>query len=171
MGQHRPMSEADPFQELLAANQEYALGHRVVGSPKPSRRLAVVTCMDTRIDPLAVLGLHVGEAHVIRNAGGRMTEDVARSLALSSHVLEVNSVAFMQHTECGLAGATNEELQKLTAAGTEFLPIGDHSTALEEDIARLVAISWLNRIDRVAGLLFDVTSGAVTELTRWSRST
>ena len=83
---------------MLAANEAYAAARANIADARPSRRLAVVTCMDARIDVFAVLGLHLGEAHVIRNAGGRVTDDVLRSLALSSQVLGVNAVAVMQHT-------------------------------------------------------------------------
>src|SRR5688572_9584329 len=117
---------------LLAANEGYAAAREQVGNPRPGRRLAVVTCMDSRIDVFAVLGLHLGDAHVIRNAGGRVTEDVLRSLALSSHVLGVDTVVLMQHTQCGLAGVTDEELRRLTGAALGFLPIGDHAAALRE---------------------------------------
>ena len=72
----------------------------------------MITCMDARIDVFAVLGLHLGEAHVIRNAGGRVTEDVLRSLALSCHVLGVDTVVVMQHTKCGLTGVTDEYLRE-----------------------------------------------------------
>lgn len=85
---------------LLADNKAYASTHVNSGEPRPSRRLAVVTCMDARID-VAALGLHLGEAHVIRNAGGRVTDDVLRSLALASHVLGVDTVVIMQHTRLG----------------------------------------------------------------------
>src|SRR4051812_45195574 len=77
--------------------------------PRPIKKLAVVTCMDCRIDVFAVLRLEIGDAHVIRNAGGRVTDDVLRSLALSTHVLGTDSVILMQHTECGLSGASNED--------------------------------------------------------------
>ena len=90
--------------------------------------------MDARIDVFAALGLHLGEAHVIRNAGGRVTDDVLRSLALSTHVLGVDTVVIMQHTKCGLAGVTDEELRRLTGAGLGFFPIDDHAAALREDI-------------------------------------
>src|ERR1700760_3729693 len=102
--------------ELLDANKAYADARANVSDPRPGRRLAVVTCMDARIDVFAVLGLHLGDAHVIRNAGGRVTEDVLRSLALSTHVLGVNTVVVMQHTKCGLAGVTDAELKKITGA-------------------------------------------------------
>ena len=119
---------------LLAANDGYAAARANVADAKPSRRLAVVTCMDARIDVFAVLGLHLGEAHVIRNAGGRVTDDVLRSLALSSHVLGVDTVVVMQHTKCGLAGVTDEELRERTGADLGFFPIDDHAAALREDI-------------------------------------
>ena len=102
----------DEITELLAANRGYAAARANVADPRPGRRMAVVTCMDARIDVFAVLGLHLGEAHVIRNAGGRVTDDVLRSLALSSHVLGVDTVVVMQHTNCGLAGVTDQELRR-----------------------------------------------------------
>jgi len=83
---------------LLADNKAYAAARANVADPRPSRRLAVVTCMDARIDVFATLGLHLGEAHVIRNAGGRVTDDVLRCLTLSSQVLGVDTVVVMQHT-------------------------------------------------------------------------
>src|SRR2546430_13457193 len=122
---------------LLDANDGYASARANVADPRPSRRLAVVTCMDARIDVFAVLGLHLGEAHVIRNAGGRVTDDVLRSLALSSHVLGVDTVVVMQHTKCGLAGVTDDELRRRTGANLGFFPIDDHAAALKEDIDQL----------------------------------
>src|ERR1700735_5463838 len=111
---------------LLAANQGYAAARANAADAHPSRRLAIVTCMDARIDVFAVLGLHLGEAHIIRNAGGRVTEDVLRSLALSTNVLGVDTVVVMQHTKCGLAGVTDQELRALTGAEFGFFPIDDH---------------------------------------------
>src|SRR6188474_3175048 len=111
--------------ELLAANQGYAAARANVADRRPGRRLAVVTCMDARIDVFAALGLHLGEALVIRNAGGRVTDDVLRSLALGTHVLGVDTVVVMQHTKCGLAGVSDEELRELTGAELGFLAIGD----------------------------------------------
>src|SRR6188474_3658933 len=130
--------------ELLAANQGYAAARANVTDARPSRRLAVLTCMDARIDVFAALGLHLGEAHVIRNAGGRVTDDVLRSLALSTHVLGVEAVAVMQHTKCGLAGVTDEELRSRTGADLGFFPIDDHAAALREDIDLLSAIPFLH---------------------------
>src|SRR6478672_10240210 len=122
---------------LLEANEGYAAARANVADSRPGRRLAVVTCMDARIDVFAVLGLHLGEAHVIRNAGGRVTDDVLRSLALSTHVLGVDTCVVMQHTKCGLAGVTDDELRTLTGADFGFFPIDDHAAALREDVELL----------------------------------
>jgi carbonic anhydrase len=154
---------------LLAANDAYAAARRHVDDARPGRRLAVVTCMDARIDVFAVLGLHLGEAHVIRNAGGRVTDDVLRSLALSSHVLGVNTVVVMQHTKCGLAGVTDEELRNLTGADLGFFPIDDHAAALREDIELLAATPFLTPLAVVAGFVYDVESGEIDDVVRWER--
>ena len=111
------------------------------------------------------------EAHVIRNAGGRVTDDVLRSLALSSQVLGVDTVIVMQHTKCGLAGVTDEELQELTGADLGFFPIDDHSAALREDIALLVAKSYLSPLKIIAGFIYDVESGEVEDVAHWERPT
>ena len=148
-------------ERLLADNQAYAAGHANVHDARPDRSLAVVTCMDARIDVFAALGLHLGEAHVIRNAGGRVTDDVLRSLALSSHVLGVDTVVVMQHTQCGLAGVTDAELRERTGADLGFFPIDDHAAALREDIDLLAAAPFLGRLERIAGFVYDVETGRV----------
>ena len=155
--------------ELLSANRGYAAARANVADPRPSRRLAVVTCMDARIDVFAVLGLHLGEAHVIRNAGGRVTDDVLRSLALSSGVLGVDSVVVMQHTGCGLAGVSDAELRALTGADLGFFPIDDHAEALREDVELLARASYLSRLSLIAGLVYDVQSGELDDVIRWER--
>lgn len=155
--------------ELLAANEGYAAARAAVADPRPSRRLAVVTCMDARIDVFDVLGLHLGDAHVIRNAGGRVTEDVLRSLALSSHVLGVDTVVVMQHTGCGLEGVTDEELRRRTGADLVFHPIADHASALKEDLEVLRTVPYLQPVSVVAGFVYDVESGEIDDVVRWER--
>jgi carbonic anhydrase len=155
--------------ELLDANRAHAATHVNVPDPRPSRRLAVVTCMDARIDVFAVLGLQCGEAHVIRNAGGRVTDDTLRSLALSTGVLGVDTVVVMQHTGCGLAGISDDELRARTGADLEFLPIDDHAAALREDVERLVRTPYLSALRLVAGLVYDMESGGLGEVVRWER--
>src|SRR3954470_1430070 len=140
---------------LLDANQGYAAARANVADARPGRHLAVVTCMDARIDVFAVLGLHLGEAHVIRNAGGRVTDDVLRSLALSSHVLGVDTVVVMQHTKCGLAGVTDEERRALTGADLGFCPIDDHTAALRDDIDLLAGMPDLTPVTTIAGFVYD----------------
>src|SRR3954447_11743904 len=135
---------------LLAANEAYAAARANVADPRPSLHMAVVTCMDARIDVFAALGLGVGDAHVIRNAGGRVTEDVLRSLALSTHVLGVDTVVVMQHTGCGLAGVTNEELRAQTGADVDFAPIDDHVAALRQDVDLVARTPFLEPVQVVA---------------------
>lgn len=158
-----------PIADLLAANKGYAAARANVADPKPSRHIAVVTCMDARIDVFAVLGLHLGEAHVIRNAGGRVTPDVLRSLALSSGVLGVDTIVVMQHTRCGLAGVSDQELRALTGADLGFYPIDDHAAALREDLQILVNTPYLTRVQTIAGLVYDVESGKLEDVVRWER--
>jgi carbonic anhydrase len=154
---------------LLEANAGYVPAHVARQDARPTGGLAVVTCMDARIDVFAVLGLHLGEAHVIRNAGGRVTDDVLRSLALSTHVLGVHTLVIMQHTRCGLAGATDEELRARTGADLAFLPIDDHAAALREDIELITGTPYLDRLQIVAGFVFDVETGRVEDVHRWHR--
>ena len=155
---------------LLEANDRYAATRANVTSARPGRRLAVVTCMDARIDVFAVLGLHLGDAHVIRNAGGRLTEDVLRSLALSTHFLGVDTVLMMQHTKCGLAGMHDEDLRRITGADFGFLPIDDHAAALREDIDALSRTAFLHPITVIGGFIYDVETGVVDDVVQWQRT-
>jgi carbonic anhydrase len=153
--------------ELLAAN-ESAPPPEAREAP-PARRLAVLTCMDARIVVGEVLGLRLGDAHILRNAGGRVTEDVLRSLALSSGMLGVDTVVVMQHTKCGLENVGDAELRDRTGADLEFLPIGDHAAALRADIERLMDTPYLARLQTIAGFLYDVDSGRVDRVVHWER--
>jgi carbonic anhydrase len=164
------MCRVTEVNRLVAANQAYAAARANVADARPSRRLAVVTCMDARIDVFAALGLHLGEAHVIRNAGGRVTDDVLRSLALSSHVLGVDTVVVMQHTKCGLAGVTDDELRRRTGADFDFFPIDDHAAALREDIEVLISKPYLEPLRTIAGFVYDVESGDIADVVRWQRA-
>jgi len=146
-------------------------GRRVgVTNQRPLRRLAAVTCMDVRIDVLGVLGLEPGEANILRNAGGRVTEDVLRSLAVASHVLGVNAVVVMHHTGCGLEGESDASLQARTGADLRFLPIHDHGEALREDVGLLASTNYLGPLTTVAGWLYELETGRVAEIARWERS-
>ena len=154
---------------LLAANEGYAAARANVHDARPSRHLAILTCMDARIDVFAILGLHLGDAYVIRNAGGRVTSDVLRSLALSCHVLGVDTLVVMQHTKCGLAGVTDDELRAMTGADLGFFPIDDHAAALKEDIDLLIDTSYLEPLAVIGGFVYDVESGEIDPVVRWER--
>jgi carbonic anhydrase len=152
------------IRRLIDANRDYVDEHLGITDAEPRRHLAVVTCMDARIDVFAALGLNLGDAHVIRNAGGRVTEDVLRSLALSSHTLGVTSVVVMQHTRCGLAGVSNAELEEVTGTGIEFFVIDDHVETLSADLQRIRDTPYLSLLHEVAGFVHDIDTGQITEI-------
>jgi carbonic anhydrase len=157
----------DAFDDLLSANADYVAGFALGELAAPPRRhLAVVTCMDARIDPLAILGLEPGDAHVLRNAGARVTDDVLRSLVKSVNQLEVTKVVVMHHTDCGAAKIVLSELRaKVTEAtgndpdGVEFHLIDDQDASLAADVAAVRDCPYLPPGTEVMGLLYDVTSG------------
>ena len=160
----------DAFADLFAANAEYASGFDLgaLAAP-PSRHVAVVTCMDARIDPLAIFGLAAGEAHVLRNAGARVTPDVLRSLVKSVNQLEVTRIAVMHHNDCGAAKIVLSELRaKVTEAtghdpaDVDFHLIGDQEAALRTDVEAVQHCPYLPTGTEVVGLLYDVTTGVAT---------
>lgn len=157
------------IQRLLEANEGYAEARANVNDANPSRHLAVVTCMDARIDTFAVLGLHLGEAHVLRNGGGRMTEDMLRSLALSAHFLGVNSVLLMQHTKCGLEGATEDQMREQVGADLKFMAIHDHESDLRADMDLILNAPYLSKITTIAGCIYDVETGRLGGVIRHER--
>lgn len=156
--------------EALAANARHAadLAERDRPAP-PTRRVAVVACMDARLRPEDALGLSLGEAHVIRNAGGRVTDDVVRSLMLSSGVLGTREAVVIHHTDCGLLGATNEGLRERVAeitgqsVSTDFLPFDDAEGALIDDVRAIEGDAHL-MFDHVTGLIYDVRTGRLREV-------
>lgn len=163
------MSELD---RLLAANADAAGRIPLVEAAPPARGVAIVTCMDARLDPLPAFGLAVGDAHVLRNAGGRVTDDVLRSLAVSVGVLGVRSVLVVQHTRCGLLGPSDDALRARTGADdVEFLVFPDHAEALRADVERLRATPYLQAIEAVVGGVYDVDTGRVDEVVRWEAGT
>lgn len=155
---------------MLAANRAQEGPPPIAEGPRPSRGVAVVTCMDVRVDPRDILGLSFGEAHVLRNAGARVTIDVLRGLALSTHALGAETVVIMQHTRCGLTGTSEAELRRLTGAALDFRVIDDHERTLLDDLDLITTASYLRPIRRVAAFLYDLDSGVVTEVARWTRA-
>lgn len=160
------------LEDLIEANQRYAAGFagQAMTAP-PTRGLAVVTCMDSRIDPAAILGLTTGEANVVRNAGGRVTSDAIRSLVLGTGLLGVESVVVMHHTNCALANESEESLRARLAdagvTGTEawpFMAMPDPDAALRADVEALRRSPLLPRRLHVVGWRYDVANGRVSEV-------
>lgn len=161
-----PGEAADPFADVVADNRAFAdafdLGHL---EPRARRGLAIVTCMDSRISPLEVLGLAPGDAKILRNAGGRVTDDVLRTLILAVHLLGVRRVLVMPHTQCRMAESSEAELHALVnqSSGLSsdhivFGAIDDPARTLREDLDRVHNAPLLPGID-VAGAVYDVATG------------
>src|SRR5689334_8920494 len=133
------------FDDLLTANEDFARNFRHSGlTGRAARGLAVVTCMDSRIDPLNLLGLHAGDAKILRNAGARVTPDVLRTLVLAVYLLGVDRILVMPHTDCRMAKSTDEDVHNLIAAdfgvdtrSLEFQTVPDQRAALRHDITRI----------------------------------
>jgi carbonic anhydrase len=156
------MSEVPAF---LAANARYASSFTKGQLPMPpARRVAVVACMDARLDPARVLGLEEGDAHVIRNAGGRTT-DAIRSLVISQQLLGTREVVVVHHTDCGMLTFTDEDLkgkirQELKAeADIEFLPFSDLDASVRDDVEAVRRSPLLLAGVPVSGFVYDVKTG------------
>jgi carbonic anhydrase len=155
------------FEDVLTANQAYAEAFPHAGLPGAgARHLAVVTCMDVRIDPLAALGLAVGDANVLRNPGGQVTDEVLVSLVLATSLLGVERVLVVQHTGCKMASVSNEQahaaLDEATGTDTSALDlhvIGDQREALRADVERVRTNPHLPSGLPVMGCLYDVDTG------------
>lgn len=158
-----------PFTDILTANSAYAADHEELANGKARRGLAIVTCIDTRIDPLEAFGLIPGDAKVIRNAGARVTDDVLRTLIIASHALGVNRVALIQHTDCGAANNTQETLTQIVETQTgeavgdlDFLTIDDQVATLRADAERIRTSKLMPAGTEVGEFMFDVHSGKLT---------
>jgi carbonic anhydrase len=153
-------------EELLGANAEFAAGFPGGGLPRPpARSLAVVTCLDGRIDPLALLGLRPGDANVLRNAGARVTEDVLRSLVVSRHLLGMRETMLIGHTDCGLEGVTNADVHAAVpgAEGVDFLPFADLEESVREGVRRIRATPLLADVE-TGGWVYEVETGRLREV-------
>jgi carbonic anhydrase len=157
------------FDELLAANATYATTFTLGDiAPRAGRHFGLVTCMDSRIEPLMMLGLRPGDAKILRNAGGRVTPDVLRSLALATTYLNVTHVAIMHHTACALADTDDQELrrdftsdQKAATAGWDLLGMPDPDAALTADVLAVRTFPGLAPGVVVEGWRYDVKTGIV----------
>ncbi len=158
------MSEVQEFQK---ANDAYASSFSKGNLPMPpGGHVAVLTCMDARLDPARFLGLEEGDAHVIRNAGGRASEDALRSLTISEQLLGTNSVVVIHHTDCGMLTFSNEDLRKklkqelnADAEHIDFLPFKDLEQSVRDDVATIKNSPFIPKNIEVSGFIYNVRSG------------
>jgi carbonic anhydrase len=155
--------------DILRGNEAYAAAfdHGDLRAP-PVRRVAVVTCMDARIAPLAVLGLDLGDAHVIRNAGGLVTDDALRSLVISHWELGTQEAYVIGHTSCGMATFTNDTLRRkldghgIDASQLDFLPFTDLEDSIRASVRRIRESPLLPAPYEAHGFVYDVGTGRLT---------
>jgi carbonic anhydrase len=164
------VSGAETFADVLAANETYADGFPLGGlQARAAKGLAVLTCIDSRIEPLATLGLAPGDAKILRNAGARVTEDVLRTLVLASHLLGVDRVMVIAHTDCRMTGDEEDVRAALRQAGApntdelSFLVTDDQEATVRGDVGLLRSSPYLSRVD-IGGFRYDVESGRLSQL-------
>jgi carbonic anhydrase len=157
--------------DLLRNNQEYAASFTGDLPMPPGKGVAVVACMDARLNVYALLGLREGEAHVIRNAGGVVTDDVIRSLTISQRLLGTREVILVHHTDCGMLTFKDDAVKADIEADTGVRPpfaleaFPDLDEDVRQSIARIKASPFVPHKDAVRGFVFDVKSGALREVT------
>jgi len=154
--------------ESAAAYKEHFGGALPLGT---RRKLVVVTCMDARIDPFALLGLEAGDAHILRNAGGVATDDVIRSLAISQHVQGTSQVVLIHHTDCGMLGLTEDGFRRDIRERCGVTPtwaveaFTDLDADVRQSIARIKASPFIPRKENVRGFVYNVGDGSLREVT------
>jgi len=157
--------------EYLQNNRAYAAGFTGPLPLPPSRHVAVVACMDARLDVYRVLGLAEGEAHVIRNAGGVVTDDEIRSLTISQRLLGTREIILIHHTDCGMFTFTDDAFKRGIQDETGIKPewaaeaFDDIDTDVRQSIARITANPFIPHRDAVRGFVFDVATGLLREVT------
>ncbi len=160
------------FDDLLEANDQYQQSFRDSGMPgRAARELAVLTCIDSRIDPLAMLGLQPGDAKIIRNAGARASDDALRSLILATNLLNVRRICVVQHTDCAMVGKTDAEMAAkiqeasgLDVRGWELMASTDQEATLRSDVARIRDCDLIPQDVQLGAFVFDVRTGALRKL-------
>jgi carbonic anhydrase len=157
--------------ELLANARNYAASFTKGDLPlPPARKVAVVACMDARLNPYGILGLREGDAHVIRNAGGVITADQLRSLAISQRLLGTEEIILIHHTDCGMLTFTDDGFKNDIQAETGLKPawaaeaFSDLDEDVKQSIGRIKADPFIPRTDSVRGFVYDVTTGALREV-------
>lgn len=164
---HRPLTAA----EIAAHNEQYVRERFVGMRPlRPARETAVVACMDSRMAVFALLGLEPGDAHIIRNAGGVVTDDVIRSLVLSQRAMGTHGIVIVQHTDCGLTKISEDQMRATIEAETGVAPrfvfeaFRDPFANVRQSIRRLHLSPFLNHRDEILGFVYDVETGRLHEV-------
>jgi len=157
--------------DFLAANQSYAENFTKGGKPMPpSKKVAVVACMDARIETGRLLGLEEGDAHVIRNAGGVVTDDVIRSLAISQRLLGTTEIVLIHHTDCGMLTFKDDVLKAQIEEDTGLRPpfaleaFSDPEDDVRQSVRRIQSSSFVPKKDKIRGFVYDVESGRLNEV-------
>jgi carbonic anhydrase len=158
--------------ELLQNNAAYASGFQAGDLPMPpAKQVAVLACMDARINPYGALGLREGDAHVIRNAGGVVTDDAIRSLAISQRLLGTREIILIHHTDCGMLTFQDDDLKAAIEKETGLRPhfalesFGDVAEDVRQSIRRIQANPFVPNKDSVRGFVYDVSTGKLNEVT------
>jgi carbonic anhydrase len=165
-----PHFPRDEFADALAANDDYIKSFKYSELTGVAQRgLAIVTCMDSRINPLSVVGMKSGDAKILRNAGARVTEDVLRTLVLATYLLGVKRILIMPHTNCRMAMGEEADIHALIqkehgvdTRSLEFRTVSDQRAALTTDVNRVRSYPLLNDGVVVGGAIYDVTNGKIT---------
>lgn len=160
---------SEAFADIVAANSAYTSSFRGLGlDSRAARGLAIVTCMDSRIDPLRIVGMAPGDAKILRNAGARVTDDVLRTLVLATYLLDVTRVLVLPHTRCKMVGTPEDEIHRIIGeqygvdtASMEFRTVEDEVVALRRDLRRVRSFPLLPRDLVVGGAVYDVDTGAI----------
>jgi carbonic anhydrase len=159
-------------EEFLKNNERYAAGFGKANlAMPPAKQVAVVACMDARLDPARVLGLEEGDAHVIRNAGGVVTDDAIRSLAISQRLLGTKEIILIHHTDCGMLTFSDDEVKTQIEHDTGIRPpfalesFADVDADVRQSIARITASPFVPDRSHVRGFVYDVKTGRLREVT------
>ena len=156
--------------DYLANNAEYAKSFEGPLPLPPSKHVAVVACMDARLDVHSLLGIKEGEAHVIRNAGGVVTDDAIRSLAISQRLLGTKEIILIHHTDCGMLTFTDDDFKRSIQDETGLKPewaaeaFSDLDEDVRQSVARIKASPFIPRKDAIRGFVFDVATGKLNEV-------
>ena len=162
----------DEFADALAANNEYVKNFKYSDLTGVAQKgLAIVTCMDSRINPLSVLGMRSGDAKILRNAGARVTDDVLRTLVLATYLLGVKRILVMPHTNCRMAQVDEAEIHReidtkygIDTSELEFKTVADQQASLIEDVNMVRNYRLLNTGVSVGGAIYDVATGKITPI-------